>query len=127
MNSERLFSSFCENGEVMKIYSNTGFQIGFGIGIFIWLILNILPQNVQTTEHSRSSESGFPFTYAHFHGSFNSMFGSGHNVKWNQPILLADILIGIVFCFAIGLFCKTIAESFAHHRKIKQFRDEAKR
>ena len=118
----------------MKIYNNTGFQIGFIIGIFIWLVLNLLPWNVNTTEHRKDYETGFPFTFDEFSrfdkfSSTKSMFSAQVPLffsDWNKPALLADILIGIVFCFAAGLFFKAIADAFSHHLKIRKIKAEAK-
>ena len=122
---------------MMELYRNSGFIFGFLLGVFIFTSVNLIPNyhppkppGAFSPSHEYDddirpgdTEYGFPFDGIRHRPS---MFSPSD--PWvMKPVMIVNVLLGIVFCFVVGLCAKTIADAFADYDKIRKIKAEARK
>lgn len=94
-----------------KLFQNRPFNIGFLFGLVLLALINYFSYlNLDSPKTSHSLHSfGFPFAVYEYGG-----FITIEQILWFG--LIADILIAIIFSFAIGLIFKFVWERFTTKR-----------
>ena len=87
-----------------ELFRSAAFNLGFWLSAAIFLILNLIPNGpISYFGIHLDVETGFPFVnhVSNHYGAYFSNYG-----------LIADALIGVMFCFAVGLLFKYVSSKW---------------
>ena len=88
-----------------ELFRSAFFNLGFFITGFVFLVFNLLPRIDDKLSLFSASiyEYGFPLINLKIYSGMTSTY------KFDTIGLIADALIGVICCFAVGLICKFIS------------------
>ena len=106
---------------VSKLFKNSGFTLGFSIGICLFAFLNYLSYIISYSKFTNpgkirfsggSYTAGFPFPF------YQAIIGLPNSFYFDWIGLIVDILIAVAFSFILGLIFKFVWSKISSRRVI---------